>query len=252
MSTYLNMKPIQVYNGPPGRGPNPWKVIIILIELGLPWENLWIPYKEIKQAPYTDLNPNGRLPVMIDPNTGVTLFESGAIIQYLISLYDTKYVISYSDDKVEEKWLLNSWLMFQMSGQGPMLGQKMWFTHFHQKKNVTTAIDRYANETKRIVGVIDSHLSKQRQARKIPDADPVWLVGDKCTYADLAFVPWDMLLVSSLFPDGGFDPEEFPEFYKWHKNAIDRPAVRETLRQQEHANTTMEDTTAAVLPERED
>ncbi|CAM1508938.1 Fc.00g026770.m01.CDS01 [Cosmosporella sp. VM-42] len=150
------MQPIQIYNAPPGSGPNPWKVIIVLTELEIPYETVWIPYTEIKQEPYIKLNPNGRLPSIVDLNRGVTLSESGAIVQYLVSQYDVHHVISYSDDSLQEKWLLNSWLMFQMSGQGPMLGQKMWFTHVQKERNVTTAIERYGDEGKRIASVTES------------------------------------------------------------------------------------------------
>lgn len=247
------MKPIQIYNAPPGTGPNPWKVIIVFHELQLPYEITWIPYSKIKEEPYTNLNPNGRLPSMIDPNTDVTLFESGAIVQYLIAQYDKNNAISYGDDKLQEKWLVNSWLMFQMSGQGPMFGQKMWFTHFHKVRNVTTAIERYGDETKRVVGVINSHLSKQRKELDLKSGEPVWLVGNKCTYADLAFVPWNLLLLARLFPDGDFNPqEEFLEFYKWHQSTINRPAVHEVVEMRENAMRTMEDSAAAALPKRED
>ncbi|KAF7562241.1 hypothetical protein G7046_g1908 [Stylonectria norvegica] len=225
------MQPTKLYNAPPGTGPNPWKVVLVLTELEIPYEFIWIPYAEIKQEPYTNLNPNGRLPSLVDPNTGVTLFESGAIIQYLIARYDTHHAISYGDDNLPDKWLVDSWLMFQMSGQGPMFGQKMWFTHFHAERNVTTAIERYGDETKRIVGVIDSQLQKQRRRLKLGAEEAVWLVGDKCTYADLAFVPWDLLLLARLFPDGdGIVEDDFPEFYKWHLNTLRRPAVRNTTK----------------------
>ena len=190
---------------------------------------------------------------MADPNTEVTLFESGAIVQYLIAQYDKNAILSYGDDRLQEKWLVNSWLMFQMSGQGPMFGQKMWFTHFHKVRNVTTAIERYGEETRRIVGVIDGHLRKQREKSQLGEDDPVWLVGDKCTYADLAFVPWNLLLLARLFPDGDFDPQkEFPEFFRWYQHTIKRPAVYEVVQMRETAMQTMEDTAAAALPKRGD
>lgn len=118
------MQPIKVYNAPQGRGPNPWKVNIVLEELGLPHETVWVPYGEIKSEPYTSLNPNGRVPAMVDPNKNVTLWESGAIVNYLIATYDKDLKLTYGDDRLQEKWQLQSWLMFQMSGQGPMFGQK--------------------------------------------------------------------------------------------------------------------------------
>ncbi|ORY67530.1 glutathione S-transferase [Pseudomassariella vexata] len=245
------MKTLQIYNGTPGTGPNPWKVIIILIDLSLPYQIVWIPYKEITSEPYTTLNPNGRFPAFIDPNTDVTLFESGAVIEYLVTTYDTGLKLTYGDNQLQDKWLLRSWLMFQMSGQGPMFGQKMWFTHFHVEPNVTSAIQRYGDETRRIVGVIERQLGKQREKRGLGPEEEIWLVGEKCTYADLAFVTWDLLLEGRIFPRGEFDAEkEFPEFYKWHQNLLRRPAVSEAVRMREEAMRTMENSAAAVLPKR--
>ncbi|KAL7623275.1 hypothetical protein AAE478_006956 [Parahypoxylon ruwenzoriense] len=100
------MQPIKVYNAPHGQGPNPWKVIIVLAELGLPYDIVWIPYGEIKSEPYISLNPNGRVPAMIDPNKDVTLWESGAIVNYLIATYDEEGKLTYGDDRLEDKWLL--------------------------------------------------------------------------------------------------------------------------------------------------
>ncbi|KAJ4030284.1 hypothetical protein NW761_014390 [Fusarium oxysporum] len=247
------MQSIKIYHGPPGTGPNPWKVIIVLKELSLPWEFVWIPYSEIYKEPYLSLNPNGRLPAMIDPTTNVTLFESGAIVQYLIDQYDNKHLLSYPVDNLQEKWATNSWLMVQMSGQGPMFGQKMWFTYFHQKRNVETAISRYGEQSRRIMKVINEHLRKRRQELKLDIDSPVWLVGDRCTYGDLSFVPWNILLLTALFPDEELKPEQnYPEWFKWHQEMIARPAVAEALEERAHAMETMEDTAAAVLPQRDD
>lgn len=244
------MEPIQVYNAPPGTGPNPWKVIIILTELKIEYNIVWIPYSEIKSEPYVSLNPNGRLPSIIDPNTGVKLFESGAIVQYLVATYDKNLALTYAKDRMADKWLVDSWLMFQMSGQGPMFGQKMWFTHFHKESGITSVIERYGDETKRIVGVIEVHLQKRRQEQKLGTGDEVWLVGGKCTYADLAFVPWDLLLFARLFPEGFDVQKDFPEFHAWHQNLIKRPAVHKVVQMREESMRTMEDSAAAVLPKR--
>ncbi|KAH8898040.1 glutathione S-transferase [Thozetella sp. PMI_491] len=244
------MQPIKLYNAPPGSGPNPWKVLLVLCELEIPYEMVWIPYSEIKSEPYISLNPNGRLPAVIDPNKDVTLFESGAIIEYLVATYDKEHKITYGDDRLQDKWLVHSWLMFQMSGQGPMFGQRMWFVHFHKEKELTSAIERYGDETKRVLGVIDRSLQKQRATLNLgPDAE-VWLVGDKCTVADLSFVFWDVLLFSSLFPEGHNVETEYPEFYKWHTNTLKRPVVSQIVEMREECRRTMPDTAAAVLPKR--
>ncbi|KAI1467962.1 glutathione transferase [Daldinia caldariorum] len=246
------MQPIKIYNGPHGQGPNPWKPIIMAAELGLPYEIVWIPYSEIKSEPYTSLNPNGRLPAMVDPNKNVTLWESGAIINYLIATYDKDLKLTYGDDRLEEKWLLQSWLMFQMSGQGPMFGQKIWFTHVHIEQNLQTAIDRYGTECKRILGVINDSLHKQRQKLRLTADEPVWLVGDKCTYADLSFVPWNTLL-GTIFPSGALDLEkEFPEYFRWHADMARRPATKKVLELREEGIRTMKDTGDQVVERQKD
>lgn len=98
-------------------GPNPWKVAIVLEELSLPYDmHLYSDMAELKKEPYTLLNPNGRVPTIEDPNTGITLWESGAIIQYLVDKYDADGKISYKTEP--EKFHVNQWLYFQASGQG--------------------------------------------------------------------------------------------------------------------------------------
>ncbi|KAK0966021.1 Transcriptional regulator ure2, partial [Friedmanniomyces endolithicus] len=79
----------------------------------------------IKQEPYISLNPNGRLPAIEDPNTGLVLWESGAIVQYLVEQYDKDAKLRYTT--FAEKWQQEAWKIFQVSGQGPYFGQLMWF-----------------------------------------------------------------------------------------------------------------------------
>jgi glutathione S-transferase len=101
--------------------------------------------------------------------------ESNAIIQYLVDTYDTEHKISVTDHK--ERYTQLQWLYFQASGQGPYYGQAVWFAKFHSEK-IQSAQDRYVNEIKRVLSVLESVLSKQE-----------WLVGNKVTIADLAFIP---------------------------------------------------------------
>jgi glutathione S-transferase len=109
------MKPITLYTH--ATGPNPWKVAIILSELGLSYEEIFAKdMADLKKKPYTDINPNGRVPAIIDPNTGITLWESGAIIEYLIDTYDKEMKLTVETSP--EKWYLKQYLMFQVSGQG--------------------------------------------------------------------------------------------------------------------------------------
>lgn len=240
--------PIEIYNGTPGSGPNPWKVILILEELQVPYTIKWIPYASIKSEPYLTLNPNGRLPAMVDPDHGVVLFESGAIIEYLVETYGTQHQLGYGGGL--EKWLLRSWLYFQASGQGPMFGQKMWFTHFHREVRLASALERYGDESKRILGVIEAHLLKRKNSGVLDGQ--LWLVGEKCTYADLAFVPWNLLLGRIFPPEDGFDLErEFPLVAQWQARMESRPAVAKTIAFREECLRTMENSAAAVLPKRE-
>jgi glutathione S-transferase len=113
--TTANIKPLVLY-GHRGPGPNPQKVAIILEELALPWTIVEInDMGKIKQEPYISLNPNGRLPSLEDPNTGIKLFESGAIVEYLIDAYDKDHKLHSADPQTA--WLEKSWLYFQVSGQ---------------------------------------------------------------------------------------------------------------------------------------
>ena len=104
-----------------------------------------------------------------------------------------------------------------MSGQGPYFGQKAWFSNYHAEK-LPSAEERYGNEIRRVLGVVDAHLKKTGSD---------YLVGDKCTYADLAWVTWNSLL-------GWLVPEldvkgEFPRFYAWNERLVNRPAVKKVL-----------------------
>ncbi|KAJ9636759.1 hypothetical protein H2201_003011 [Coniosporium apollinis] len=218
-------KPITLYSHK--GGPNPWKVAIILEELGLPYETTFIEFQDMKkEGRFIDINPNGRVPAIEDPNTGVAMFESGAIIEYLVETYDKPNNLTYTSSP--EKYLLKSWLHFQMSGQGPYFGQKAWFELYHPEKNLKSAIDRYANEIRRVLGVVDAHLKKQGTE---------YLVGDKCTYADLAWVPWDMALQFLLGEGAKKLEEELPTYKAWHDRLMARPAVQKIVEDRTKANS---------------
>ena len=122
---------------------------------------------DLKKPPFEKLNPNGRVPVIEDPNTGITLWESGAIVEYLVETYDTKHSLTYASSP--EKHFVKQWLHFQMSGQGPYFGQAAWFEKFHPEK-IESAKERYKNEIKRVLKVLDKHLETSGKG---------YLVGDK-------------------------------------------------------------------------
>ncbi|KAL1863008.1 hypothetical protein Daus18300_008164 [Diaporthe australafricana] len=190
-------------------------VVLVLEELQVPYEIKSFKFEEIKKKPFIDINPNGRVPAIEDPNTGFALWESGAIINYLIELYDKKNVLSY--DTFEEKHKCNQWLHFQMSGQGPYFGQAGWFNVLHAEK-LPSAIERYQAEVRRIQGVLDRQLQGKQ-----------WLVGDKMTYADLAFAPWndrtDALLQCA--EDKKF--EGFPNLAAWHERVTGRASWKKAM-----------------------
>ncbi|KAL6699346.1 glutathione S-transferase [Trichoderma pleuroticola] len=195
--------------------PNPWKVCIILEELGLSYMIHQLEFSDVKAESYVKLNPNGRLPTIKDPNTGITLWESGAIILYLIEQYDNGCKFSFKS--LTKKHLTQQWLAFQISGQGPYFGQATWFARFHSEK-LKSAIDRYVDEIFRVTDVLNRALEINGTG---------WLVGDKITYADLSFVTWASVgrgLLKELNKDAGL--EKYPKYMAWMKAMESRDAVR--------------------------
>ncbi|KAJ6020531.1 glutathione transferase [Penicillium herquei] len=189
-----------------------WIVICVLEELEVPYEIKSFKFDDVKKPPFIDVNPNGRVPAIVDPNTNLTLWESGAIIQYLEEVYDTEKRLTY--DTLNEKHLLNQYLHFQMSGQGPYYGQAGWFTHLHHE-DLPSARNRYLDEVHRILGVLNGLLEGKQ-----------WLVGDKCTFADLSFLPWNCRLNMFL----GADPlAKYPNVLSWHQRMEERPAWKRSM-----------------------
>ena len=155
------------------------------------------------------------VPAIIDPNTDLTLWESGAIVQYLISQYDTKHKISFASPP--ETHYASQWLHFQTSGQGPYFSEAAWFAHFHHEK-VASAKERYFKEIQRVTKVLDGVLEGKD-----------WLVGGKCSFADLVFIPLYCMI-------GFIDQEntlqldkECPNYARWMKALMERPAVKKVL-----------------------
>ncbi|PYH67902.1 glutathione transferase [Aspergillus vadensis CBS 113365] len=201
-------KPITVWLTPPG--PNPWKVIVILVELQVPYVIESFKFDDLKKPPFININPNGRVPGPL-PHAFFSSSHSGAIIQYLEEVYDKDKKLTY--DSVNEKHLLNQYLHFQMSGQGPYFGQCGWFNVLHHEK-LPSAIDRYVKEVHRVLSVLDT----------IPEGNE-WLVGDKCTFADLAFLPWNTRLPMALLTPSGEDPlAPYPNVQAWQKRMESRPS----------------------------
>lgn len=211
----MSLKPIILYSH--ATGPNPWKVAVILQELNLPYETKFLQFPEMKQEPFEKLNPNGRVPAIEDPNTGLSLWESGAIIEYLIETYDKQNTLSFAQG-TPDYYATKQWLHFQMSGQGPYFGQAAWFNRFHHE-SIPSAKERYNNEVRRVSGVLDRAL----QGRE-------WLVGGKYSFADASFLPW--FLIVPAFTDPSLDlSKEFPNLTAWLERIKARPAVAEVVKE---------------------
>ncbi|KAJ5638308.1 Glutathione S-transferase-like protein OpS6 [Penicillium lividum] len=212
----MSLKPIVLYGH--GPGPNPWKVVMLLEELNIPYENKIVDFADMKKEPFESINPNGRVPAIEDPNTGITLWESGAILEYLVETYDKKRTVSF-DFGSKDYFLAKQWLHFQVSGQGPYFGQAVWFTRFHSEQ-LESAKERYYKEIRRVSGVMDKFL-----------ADKEYLVAGKFSYVDLAFIPWFQMLGMI-----GIDlSKEFPHLDAWLTRQKARPAISKALKLREEA-----------------
>ncbi|KAH6630695.1 glutathione S-transferase [Chaetomium sp. MPI-SDFR-AT-0129] len=196
--------------------PNGLKLHIALAELGLDYKLVPIALfkNEQKEPWFTEINPNGRIPAITDKTAdGVELkiFESGAVLEYLVATYDKNHLISYPYGS-KEHWETISWLMWQMSGLGPMMGQANVFTRstvgVHQY-----SIDRYVNESRRLLRVLDGHLEKKGAK---------FVVGDRVTIADIAIWPW----VSAIRYSGLRSIEDYPSVSKWFWGLLERPGFK--------------------------
>lgn len=218
----MALKSLTLHGLPPS--PNPFKVNVLLKELGLPYTISSFTFPQVKSAEYLAINPNGRFPALYDPNTDLTLWESGAIVEYLVETYDKDQRFSFPPGSAEA-YHAKQWLYFQTSGQGPYYGQFAWFTKFHHEK-LPSALERYAKEMNRVTGVLESWLTKQKE--EFPETDGPWLVGNKLSYVDLSFVPWQRM--ASMFASKEqFDREQFPLVREWMDKMLARASVKETI-----------------------
>lgn len=217
-----SLKPIILYGH--ATGPNPWKVAMVFEELNVPYEMVIIPKAELKQPTYEKICINGRVPSIEDPNTGITLWESGAIIEYLVQTYDKARKLGFATDS-PNFWHAKQWLYFQVSGQGPYFGQAMWFKVFHQEK-IQSAQDRYVNEIRRVSGVLNRALEGKE-----------WLVGDKYSYADVSFLTWYEAVIARVIGDAFDLAAEFPNLKAWLDRMRVRPAVAKVLKDKAAAAT---------------
>lgn len=216
-----NLLPIKVWGQ---GGPNPPRVAIILEELNLPHEFVPIELTQVKSPAYLAINPNGRLPAIHDPNTDLSLWESGAIVEYLVERYDTTHKISFAPGTNDAQHA-RQWLFFQASGQGPYYGQACWFKKYHPEP-VPSALQRYVDEVNRVSGVVNDYLASRTVA---PGGDGPWLVGEKCSYADLAWSTWQIMVTKIIHKEDGYDVERFPVLKDWLDRMFKRESVRKVI-----------------------
>lgn len=185
--------------------PNGWKVSIALEELGLSYQVYLVNLLEGDQRlpSYLRLNPNGRIPTLVDREEDeLVIFESGAILQYLAEKTGQLMPLDRKG-----KYQVIQWLMFQMGGIGPMMGQANVFYRYFPEK-IPSVIDRYHNEVKRLLGVLDLHLT-----------DREYLAGDY-SIADIA--NWSWVHTHNW---SGVSLEGFTHLKRWVDQIGKRPAV---------------------------
>lgn len=184
--------------------PNGRKISIALEEMGLPYEAhaINLGQREQKSPEYLKINPNGKVPAIIDRDTGIRMMESGAILLYLTQKSGK---LMPSGDKY---WEAMEWLMWQMGGLGPMLGQVHHYTRFN--KGVSDyAEERYRNEMDRLYGVLDERL-----------ADRTFVV-DEISIVDCACFPW-----IARWDYQEQDLNKFPNVKRWFLDMAARPGVQ--------------------------
>jgi GST-like protein len=190
--------------------PNGHKVHIMLEECGLPYKAIPIDIgkgDQFKPA-FLAISPNNKIPAITDPQgpdgRPISLFESGAILVYLAG--KTGRFLGRTD---RQRYEVLQWVMFQMGGVGPMLGQNHHFRQYAPEK-LSYAINRYTNEAKRLYGVIDRRLAASR-----------WLGGDEYSIADIATWPW-----LRNWKNQGIELGDYPHLEKWFHSVEERPAVQ--------------------------
>ena len=194
--------------------PNGHKVHIMLEECGLRLGRDWqahpvnIGQGDQFEPGFLKISPNNKIPALVDPEgpdgKPISLFESGAILLYLAS--KTGKFLPKSD---RARFKVLEWLMFQMGGVGPMLGQNHHFRQYAPEK-IEYAINRYTNEARRLYGVMDRQLKEQK-----------FIAGNQYSIADMAIFPW-----LRNWQNQGIDWADYPQLKQWFDTIAARPAVQ--------------------------
>jgi GST-like protein len=184
--------------------PNGRKVSILLEELGVPYTAHAVDIGKDEQfdPAFLAISPNNKIPAIIDRETGVELMESGAIMIYLAEKYDKFINVGEGRLRVIE------WLMWQMGGIGPFLGQVHHFVKYNPGK-APYAEERFSKEARRLYGVLDRRLEKRE------------FVAGEYSIADMAIWPW-----ISRFEWQRIDLNDFPKVRDWYVRIAGRPAVQ--------------------------
>jgi GST-like protein len=202
-------KPIELHYWPT---PNGWKITIMLEELGVPYEVKYVNIGKGEQfePSFLKIAPNNRMPAIVDPEgpdgQPISIFESGAILQYLGRKFGKFYP---ADERARVE--VEQWLFWQVGGLGPMAGQAHHFRNYAPEK-LPYAIKRYTDEVNRLYGVMNRRL-----------ADREFLAGDY-SIADMASVGW-----TRSYKNQGQDLEDFPHLKRWFDTILARPAVERAL-----------------------
>ena len=203
------MTPIDLYYWPT---PNGWKITIALEEMGLSYAVRLVDISKGEQfdPAFLALSPNNKMPAIVDHDgpggRPVPVFESGAILQYL-GRKTGKLYPSEERARIE----VEQWLMWQVGGFGPMLGQAHHF-RLYAPEMIPYAVERYTNEAKRLYGVLDRRLS-----------DRAFVAGDY-SIADIAIAPW-----ARLWERQGQSLDAFPNVKRWLETVLAREAVKRGL-----------------------
>ena len=204
---------IQLYSLPT---PNGVKVSIMLEETGLPYEPHLVRFDSNDQlsSEFVSLNPNNKIPAILDPNgpggQPLPLFESGAILLYL-----AEKAQRFLPQDAAGRYETIQWLMFQMGGVGPMFGQVGFFHKFAGKEfEDKRPRDRYVGEAKRLLGVLDRHLTGRS-----------WMLGETYTIADIAIFPWVNVLNTFYGAGDLVGMQDFRQVNRVLEVFLARPAV---------------------------
>ena len=185
--------------------PNGRKASILLEELGLPYtaHPIDITKDEQFQPDFLKISPNNRIPAIVDRDTGIHLMESGAIMLYL-----AEKAGQLMPRELEPRYRVVEWLMWQMGGVGPMLGQVHHFVKYN-KGVAPYAEERYLKEANRLYGVLDRRLAERE------------FVADAYSIADIAIWPW-----IARYDWQTIDLDRYPNVKRWYLTIAQRPAVQ--------------------------